>query len=109
LAYAVLPDGKRVTLIHIPHWDFNWQQQYLYPRPLRLPADTRVEMEFTYDNSADNPRNPHQPPQRVRYGPGSTDEMAGLHITVVPVQESDAEELGQTLWGKMMRAIGPRR
>jgi hypothetical protein len=32
--------------------------------------------------------------------------MAGLHVTVVPVKESDAEELSQTLWGKMMRALG---
>jgi hypothetical protein len=107
--YAVLPDGKRITLIHIPHWDFNWQQQYLYPTPLRLPAETEVRMEFTYDNSANNPRNPHQPPQRVRYGPGSNDEMAGLHLTVVPVDPDDAEELSQTLWGKMMRALAPRR
>ena len=107
--YAVLPDGKRITLIHIPHWDFNWQQQYLYPTPLRLPADTDVRMEFTYDNSAGNPRNPHQPPQRVRYGPSSNDEMAGLHLTVVPVDPDDAEELSQTLWGKMMRALLPRR
>ncbi len=106
---AILPSGRRITLIHIPRWDFNWQQQYLYPAPLRLPADTRVEMEFVYDNSAANPRNPHSPPQRVRYGPGSSDEMAGLHLTVVPVDGDDAEELSQTLWGKMMRALGPRR
>jgi hypothetical protein len=30
--------------------------------------------------------------------------MAGLHIAVVPVRASDAEELGQALWGKMIRA-----
>ena len=48
-------------------------------------------MEFTYDNSAANPRNPHQPPQRVRYGPSPNDEMAGLHLTVVPVDPDDAD------------------
>jgi len=104
--YAVLPDGSRRTLIHIKAWDFNWQQQYLYPAGTRLPAETRLEMEFTYDNSAENVRNPNHPPKRVMYGPGSTDEMAGLHVTVVLVKESDAEELSQTLWGKMMRALG---
>ena len=50
-----------------------------------------------------NPRNPNHPPARVRYGPGTNDEMAGLHIQVVPVHAEDAEELSQTLWGKMMR------
>ena len=103
--YAVLPDGSRVTLIRILNWDFNWQQQYVYRKPIRLPADSRVEMEFTYDNTAANPHNPNSPPKRVVYGPGSLDEMAGLHITVAPVEESDSEELSQTLWGKMIRTI----
>lgn len=101
--YAVLPDGSRRTLLWIPDWNFNWQQQYAYATPIRLPAGTSVEMEFTYDNSAANPRNPHDPPQRVTWGPGSADEMAGLHLEVSPVEEDDAEELSQALWGKMMR------
>jgi hypothetical protein len=106
LGYAVLPDGKRRTLIHIPDWNFNWQEQYTYPAPIRLPAGTRVEMEFTYDNSDANPRNPRHPPQRVTYGPASTDEMAGLHLEVIPVHEGDLEELNEALWGKMMRLLG---
>ena len=60
-------------------------------------------MEFTYDNSDANPRNPHHPPRRVTWGPGTEDEMAGLHLEVVPVDADDAEELSQALWGKMMR------
>ena len=106
--YAVLPDGARRTLIRIPSWDFNWQQLYVYAAPIRLPAGTRVEMEFTYDNSAANPHNPNNPPKRVVYGPGSLDEMAGLHLTVVPLNPEDAEELSQSLWGKMMRSMRER-
>jgi hypothetical protein len=104
LAYAVLPNGTRRTLLHIPDWNFNWQQQYAYATPIRLPADTDVIMEFTYDNSAGNPRNPNQPPRRVMWGPGSTDEMAALHISVVPVRTGDSEDLSSALWGKMIRA-----
>lgn len=104
--YAVLPNGTRRTLIRIPQWSFDWQQQYVYSTPIRLPAGTVVTMEFTYDNSAENPHNPNHPPQRVTWGPGSSDEMAGLHITVVPVDAEDAEELGNALWGKMVRATG---
>jgi mono/diheme cytochrome c family protein len=102
---AVLPDGKRVDLIRIEDWDFNWQRHYRYARPFVLPAGTRLEMEFVYDNSSANPRNPSAPPRRVQWGPGSTDEMAGLHVQVIPLRDDDAAELGQALWGKIMRAI----
>jgi len=105
-AWALLPDGRRRWLLWIRDWNFNWQDQYRYRAPVRLPADTRVEMEFIYDNSDGNPRNPNQPPRRVRWGPGSADEMAGLHLQVVTVRADDAEELGQALWGKMMRSLG---
>lgn len=108
LGYAILPDGSRRTLIRIPDWNFDWQQQYVYAAPIHLPAETRVEMEFTYDNSDANPRNPNHPVKRVTWGPGSTDEMAGLHITVVPAHTDDEQELSDTLWGKMMRALSGR-
>ena len=103
LGVATLPNGTKRTLIHIPDWNFEWQQEYTYATPLRLPAGTRVEMEYTYDNSDVNPRNPHHPPQPVVWGPGTDNEMAGLHLQVVPVEEDDAEELSQALWGKMIR------
>ena len=106
LGYAVLPNGTRRTLIHIPDWNFSWQQEYLYAAPVRLPAGTDVVMEFTYDNSDGNPRNPNHPPKRVLWGPSTTDEMAGLHIAVVPVHAEDEEDLASALWGKMIRATG---
>lgn len=105
LAYALLRDGSRRTLLRIPEWNFDWQQQYTFAVPIRLPAETRLVMEFTYDNSEANPRNPNHPPRRVVWGPSTTDEMAGLHIAVVPVDPDDAEELGNALWGRMVRAM----
>lgn len=102
--YAVLPNGTRRTLLRISDWNFNWQQQYMYATPIRLPEGTDIIMEFTYDNSARNPRNPSHPPKRVVWGPSSTDEMAGLHIAVVPVDPDDADDLSSALWGKMIRA-----
>jgi hypothetical protein len=83
-ARATLPDGQVVPLIWIRHWDFNWQEQYRYVSPVRLPKGTRIDVQWTYDNSSDNPRNPNHPPKRVTWGEGTTDEMSELHIEVVP-------------------------
>ena len=72
---AYLPDGSVTPLIWIKDWDFNWQGAYTYADPVKLPKGTRVELEFTYDNSEKNPRNPAHPPVRVHYGEQTTDEM----------------------------------
>lgn len=87
--YATFPDGKRKTLIEIKEWDFNWQDQYRYEKPITLPRGTRIEMDFSHDNSADNPFNPANPPKPVKFGPQSTDEMSELIFEVTPKSVSD--------------------
>jgi Flp pilus assembly protein TadD len=49
-----------------------------------LPKGTMVSMRFTYDNSAENIRNPNRPPQRVVAGNRASDEMAHLWLQVLP-------------------------
>ena len=83
-AAATLPDGTTRSLITIEDWDFRWQDVYRYATPLALPKGTRLSMRYTYDNSAGNVRNPHQPPARVVWGQNTTDEMGDLWIQVVP-------------------------
>lgn len=87
-AHATLPDGKVVPLIWIKDWDFNWQEQYRYVKPILLPQGTRIDAEWIYDNSADNPRNPNNPPKRVTWGEGTDDEMAELHLEVIKAEGS---------------------
>ena len=94
-AYAVLPDGRERSLIHIPEWDFDWQDDYRFARPVFLPAGTQIVKRFTYDNSSANPRNPSDPPRRVVYGSNSDDEMADLILQVLPRNEADREALLQ--------------
>lgn len=81
--WATLPDGTERSLIHIPSWDFNWQEEYFYTEPVPLPRGTVVHARYVYDNSADNPFNPNQPPKRVRHGLQSSDEMAELQLQVL--------------------------
>jgi len=104
--WAILPDGRKQWLLNIHDWDFNWQDQFQYAHPIRLPADSELQMEFVYDNSAANAHNPNSPPQRVHYGPGTNDEMAGLHVQSIPVHMDELPELGRALWGAVMRSVG---
>jgi tetratricopeptide (TPR) repeat protein len=98
--YADLPDGSRRWLMAIKEWDFNWQGDYQYPAPINLPKGTRVTMEYSYDNSTNNARNPNRPPQPVSYGMQSTDEMAELWLLIVMKSQSDSLTF--------QRALAPR-
>lgn len=108
-AWVTLPTGLRKTVLTITDWDFNWQDIYQLKTPLAMKAGTILEMEIEYDNSAKNPRNPNRPPKRVLWGPGTADEMAGVHWNITVDDEArDLEDLTHSLWGKMMRMIRQR-
>ncbi len=68
-------EPSTITLIEVPNWNYNWQDEYYYEQPFRLPAGTKLTVEAVFDNSADNPSNPSRPPQRVTWGEETTDEM----------------------------------
>jgi hypothetical protein len=116
--YADLPDGRRQWLMAIKQWDFNWQGDYQFERPLPLPKGTKLVMEYTYDNSTNNARNPNHPPQPVHYGMNSTDEMGELWLLTVMKSPQDSDTLQRALQprflsdsilnGEMMLRRNPR-
>ncbi|MCZ6817649.1 MAG: tetratricopeptide repeat protein, partial [Planctomycetota bacterium] len=79
---AELPDGNRKSLLRIENWDFNWRSAYQFAEQVTLPKGTTLSMRFSYDNSADNGRNPNRPPKRVRYGPEPSNETGSVWIQV---------------------------
>ncbi len=95
---ATLPDGEVRPLIWIKDWDFNWQGQYGFAEPVRLPAGTRLDLEAIYDNSTGNPRNPSDPPKRVTWGEQTTDEMCLCGIQVTTDRPGD--------YLRLLRAMG---
>lgn len=101
-AIATLPDGREMTLISVPRWDFAWQEQYRLAEPLPLPKGTRIDMTFTYDNSADNPWNPNNPPKEITFGPQTTDEMACMTMLFVTDSAEDMQSFkeGYVAWVK---------
>src|SRR6185295_6208044 len=102
-SFATLPDGTRTWLIYIRQWDFEWQGVFRYARPEFLPAGTTIAMEYTYDNSGENPHHPQRPPRRVTYGQRTTDEMAELWLQVVPRNAADRPRLARAIHEKVMR------
>jgi tetratricopeptide (TPR) repeat protein len=95
--WAVLPSGRRRDLLRIDDWDFNFQDQYRYRRPIQLPAGSLISMRITFDNSAGNPHNPYDPPRRVVRGLASTDEMAQMGFQVLPSTPVDLAALESSL------------
>jgi tetratricopeptide (TPR) repeat protein len=89
--------------LRIRQWDFNWQGDYRYNEPVFLPKGTTVTMEFTYDNSTNNIRNPNQPPQRVRYGLRSTDEMGELWFQVIARNSNDLATISRDCSDRLIR------
>lgn len=103
---ATLPDGATTTLLQIPDWDFKWQDEYRFETPPALPAGTTLAMRYTYDNTAENVRNPHSPPRRVRYGLRSEDEMATLTAQVRLAPGADPLRLNEAIARRMLEKNG---
>jgi hypothetical protein len=71
---AYYPDGNDEILLSIPKYDFNWQPIYALNPPKFIPAGTRVVLDMTWDNSAQNPANP-DPNKTVHWGDQTWEEM----------------------------------
>ncbi len=87
--YATLPSGEKKWLVRIPEWDPHAQSVFRYRQPVFLPRGSVISMRYHYDNSAANPLNPNHPPQRVRGGDQSTDEMGHLWLQILPRGNGD--------------------
>jgi tetratricopeptide (TPR) repeat protein len=96
-ATATLPDGTATPLIYIKDWDYRWQHVYRYVTPVMLPKGTTIELHYLFDNSAENPRNPHQPPRPVHWGQRSTDEMGDLWVQMLTRRDQDLPILKKAL------------
>jgi len=66
------------TLLHIPHWDFHWQDAYYLQQPVDASVGDTIRVTCRFDNSAK--RQPlvngrRLKPRYVLWGEGTTDEM----------------------------------
>jgi hypothetical protein len=105
---AILPDGKKILLLDIVDWDLDWQDRYFFDNAVSLPATSLLRTEIHYDNSSGNPENPYSPPQRIRWGRQSNDEMGSITLTVVASEESKRSELQDAVRDHFSKAIVER-
>ena len=68
------PDGKQKLLLSLPRYDFNWQRDYTFAEPIKVPAGSKLIAHYVYDNSKRNPSNP-DPKIEVSWGEQSFQEM----------------------------------
>jgi hypothetical protein len=79
---AIYPDGKEEILLNMPHYDFNWQREYVFKQLIDLPAGTKLVADYWYDNSVNNKaldlpnaKSLTNPTKTVPWGEQSFDEM----------------------------------
>ena len=71
---ATYPDGRSEVILSVPKYDFNWQTEYVFAEPLKLPKGTKIRAVAHYDNSAGNKSNP-DPTTDVAWGDQTWEEM----------------------------------
>lgn len=105
---ARLPDGSHLSLLQIDDWDLDWQDQYQFASPVVLPKGTWLDARIVYDNSKDNPSNPHSPPRNVTWGRQSTDEMGSMLLSVIAADEAERSVLLEDQGQRVRLAIRER-
>jgi len=84
------PDGRKETVLSIPHYNFNWQIGY--QTSISVPKGTKLRVSAHFDNSANNPANPN-PDRTVYYGEMTWEEMMMPFFSVVTTADIDRKSI----------------
>lgn len=83
--------GGAEILLQVPHYDFNWQHEYLFAEPINLSDIESLKFTVGFDNSPQNPVNP-DPTQRVTWGDQTWEEMAVVFLSVAEPMRGTGSE-----------------
>jgi hypothetical protein len=78
----------------VPKYDFNWQTDYVFKEPLKLPKGTTLKTMAWYDNSSANKSNP-DPSVDVHWGEQTWEEMQFTALTMTIGQPESRPTGGQ--------------
>lgn len=89
-SWANLPlTNDTIRFVNTPDWDFNWQDNYVFPNAIKLPAGSTIKATAVYDNTSVNPNQPSSPPIDVGPGEGTYDEMMIVFFAYTPYLNGD--------------------
>jgi len=77
---VTFPDGRKTAILAVPKYDFEWQTDYLFKQPMKLPKGTKLHATAWYDNSPRNKSNP-DPTKDVWWGDQTWEEMMFTGLT----------------------------
>ena len=83
---TVRADGDVDCVLDIPQWDFDWQLMYRFAEndAVRVAPGEELRLTCVYDNTLANQPlidGERMPPQTVRWGEGTLDEMCLAYVT----------------------------
>jgi hypothetical protein len=84
------PDGRKQTVLSVPHYDFNWQLGYNVG--IKVPKGTVMHVYAHFDNSVNNKFNPN-PNRTVYYGTMTWEEMMNPFYSVVVPADADPAKI----------------
>ncbi|MGE0635547.1 MAG: hypothetical protein AB7P01_03845 [Bacteroidia bacterium] len=94
--YALSPDkSDTIPLCKIDDWDFRWQENYYFEKPLKIPKGYIMIGEACYDNTVNNPSNPFYPPRMITFlgDMKTTNEMMEFYIQSINYKEGDEDRI----------------
>ena len=80
---ATYPDGREEIVMRVPSYKFDWQYEYDFAAPLKVPAGTTLKAITRYDNSTANRFNP-APNKDVYWSEQSWDDMYLVTVRYIP-------------------------
>lgn len=84
------PDGRKQTILSVPHYDCNWQLGYNVS--IKVPKGAVMRVDAHFDNSVNNTFNPN-PNRKVYYGSMTSEEMMNSFYSVVVPKDDNPREI----------------
>ena len=93
---------EAIVLLEVQDWDPHYRSTLVLEEPMTLPTGTKIRGVWKYDNSAQNPRNPVNPPEDVSLG--SRCGVANVLLLCAPVESERLTELEQYAQREVLKA-----
>jgi polyisoprenoid-binding protein YceI len=72
--------AKQKVLLDIPTWNFDWQMNYEFQKPIHVSAGETIRMTCSWDRSLD----PNRPQKYIVFAEGTEDEMCFGTYAIIP-------------------------